>query len=170
MMSKHDSWVYLIQNSPFQDIVETFSEGFPVRDPFPMVLQQTQSGSVIPCWTFDLDRMSSVQVVLLASIFATAKNVEVERAIADFHVNGANLSYRWVDRLECGPEGRARTAEIREFFGAHPDPSPDKLLRFYRRQKQKWVEGSARPETELFVRQLSGRLQWVPRAQQINRL
>jgi hypothetical protein len=170
MMSKHDSWVYLIQNSPFQDIVETFSEGFPVRDPFPMVLQQTQSGSVIPCWTFDLDRMSSVQVVLLASIFATAKNVEVERAIADFHANGANLSYGWVDRLECGPEGRARTAEIREFFGAHPDPSPDKLLRFYRRQKQKWVEGSARPETELFVRQLSGRLQWVPRAQQINRL
>jgi hypothetical protein len=92
------------------------------------------------------------------------------RAIADFHSNGANLSYRWVDRLECGPEGRARTAEIREFFAAHPDPSPDKLLRFYRRQTQKWVKGSARPEAELSVGKLSGGQQWMPRTQQINRL
>jgi hypothetical protein len=167
-MSKHDSWVYLIPNSPFQDIVESFSEGFPVRDPFPMVLQETQSGSVTPCWAFDLYRMSSTQVVLLASVFAKVMNVEIEGAIADFHANGANLSYRWVDRLECGPEGRARTAEIREFFAAHPDPSPDKLLTFYRRQKQKWVEGSARPDAELFVGQLLGRLQWLPRTQQIN--
>ncbi|WP_404790509.1 hypothetical protein [Altericista sp. CCNU0014] len=168
-MSKHDSWVYLIPNSPFQDILETFSEGFPVRDPFPMVLQQTQEGSVVPCWTFDLLRMSSPQVVLLASAFARAKKMEFEAAIADFRSNGANLSCHWVDRLECGPEGRARTAEIREFFAAHPDPSPEKLLTFYRRQKQKWVEGNAQPEAELFVGQL-GRLQWMPRTQQVNRL
>jgi hypothetical protein len=168
-MSKHDSWVYLIPNSPFQNIVETFSEGFPVRDPFPMVLQQTQSGSVIPCWTFDLHRMSSNQVVLLASVFAAQKAMEVEAAIADFYTNGANLSCSWVDRLECGPEGRARTAEIREFFAAHPVPSPEKLLTFYRRQKLKWVEGSAQPEAELFVGQL-GRLQWMPKTQQVNRL
>jgi hypothetical protein len=107
---------------------------------------------------------------LIVLLLNTAIAFQGNRAIADFHVNGANLSYRWVDRLECGPEGRARTAEIREFFAAHPDPSPDKLLTFYRRQKQKWVEGSARPEAELFVEQLSGRLQWMPRAQQINRL
>jgi hypothetical protein len=169
-MLKHDSWVYLTPNSPFQNIEEIFSEGFPVRDPFPMVLQQTQSGSVIPYWAFDLYRMSSTQVVLLASVFAEVREVEIEGAIADFHSNGANLSYRWVDRLECGPEGRARTAEIREFFAAHPDPSPDKLLTFYRRQKQKWVEGSAQPEAELFVGQLSNRLQWMPRTQQINQL
>jgi hypothetical protein len=168
-MSKHDSWIYLIQNSPFHNIEEVFSEGFPVRDPFPMVLQQTQGGSVIPCWTFDLDRMSPTQVVLLASVFATQKKMEVEAAIAAFHANGANLSCCWVDRLECGPEGRARTAEIREFFAAHPDPSPEKLLAFYRQQKQKWVEGSAQPETELFVRRL-GRLQWMPSKSQVNRL
>lgn len=169
-MSKHDSWVYLTQNSPFQEIVEIFSEGFPVRDPFPMVLQQTQGGSVIPCWTFDLHRMSSHQVVLLASVFATHKQMEVEAAIIDFQSNGANLSCHWVERLECGPEGRARTAEIREFFAAYPDPSPAKLLTFYRRQKQKWVEGSAQPEAELFISQRPGRLQWTPRTQQVNRL
>jgi hypothetical protein len=157
-MSKHDSWVYLVRNSPFQDILETFSEGFPVRDPFPMVLQQTQSNSVIPCWTFDLDRMSSIQVVLLASVFAAQKKMDIEGAIANFYASGANLSCNWVERLECGPEGRARTAEIREFFAAHPDPSPEK-----------WVEGNAKPDAELFVGPL-GRLQWTPRTQQINRL
>ncbi len=169
-MSKHDSWVYLTAHSPFKSIVERFSEGFPVRDPFPMVLQQAQSGSVIPCWTFDLARMSSNQVVYLASVFAEVKNVEIERAIAKLRTEGAHLSYRWVERLECGPEGRARTAEIREFFAAHPDPLPSELLRFYEQQKQTWVEGSARPEPELTVREFAGRLQWTPTTKQINRL
>jgi hypothetical protein len=150
-MSKHDSWVYLTTHSPFQNISEKFSEGFPVRDPFPMVLQQTQSGSVIPCWTFDLNRMSSTQVVLVASVLAGVRNVEIEGAIAKLREEDVHLSYRWVERLECGPEGRARTAEIREFFAAHPDPCPSELLHFYEHQKQKWVEGNAKPEPELMV-------------------
>lgn len=169
-MSKHDSWVYLTARSPFESITEQFSEGFPVRDPFPMVLQQTQGGSVIPCWTFDLVRMSSTQVVYLASVFAAVKNMEIEGAIANLHLEGAHLSYQWVERLECGPEGRARTAEIREFFAAHPDPLPDELLHFYDQQKQKWVEGNAQPEPELMVGEFMGRLQWTPNTKQINRL
>jgi hypothetical protein len=169
-MAKHDSWVYLTCNSPFEDIIQTFPDGFPVRDPFPMVLQQTSHGSVVPCWTFDLDRMSSPQVVLVASVFAAVRDVEIETEIAKLHREGAHLSYRWVESLECGPEGRARTAEIREFFAAHPDPLPSELLRFYEAQKQTWVEGNARPETELMVSALKGRLQWTPRTRQINRI
>jgi hypothetical protein len=169
-MAKHDSWVYLTCNSPFEDIIQTFPNGFPVRDPFPMVLQQTSHGSVIPCWTFDLHRMTSTQVVLLASVFAKRKNIEIEVAIAQLRVEGAHLSYRWVESLECGPEGRARTAEIREFFSAHPDPLPAELMRFYETQKQKWVEGNANLEPELMVNNQMGRLQWTPTIKQMNRL
>jgi hypothetical protein len=169
-MSKHDSWVYLAAHSPFEDIAERFPEGFPVRDPFPMVLQQTRSGSVIPCWTFDLHRMSSTQVVLVASVFAGVRKMEIETAIANLRTEGAHLSYRWVESLECGPEGRARTSEIREFFAAYPDPLPSELLNFYETQKQKWVEGTAKPEPELMVGELMGRLQWTPATKPINRL
>jgi hypothetical protein len=161
-MSKHDSWVFLTSRSPFKHITAQFSEGFPVRDPFPMVLQQTQSGAVVPCWTFDLDRMSSSQVVYIASVFAELKNVELEGTIAQLRTEGAHLSYQWVERLECGPEGRARTAEIREFFAAHPDPRPNELLRFYEHQKQKWVEGDAKPAPELMLGDLTGWLQSKP--------
>lgn len=170
MMAKHDSWIYLTDNSPLAGIILTFPEGFPVRDPFPMVLQQTTHGSVIPCWTFDLHRMSSTQVVLLASVFAKRKDIEIEAAIAQLSTKGAHLSYRWVESLECGPEGRARTAEIREFFAAHPDPSPTELLRFYEAQKQKWVEGNTQLEPELMVNNQMGRLQWIPSIKQTNRL
>jgi hypothetical protein len=170
MMGKHDSWVYLTCNSPFEDIIQTFPNGFPVRDPFPMVLQQTLHGSVVPCWTFDLVRMSSTQVVLVASVFAAVRDVEIETAIAKLHTEGAHLSYRWVESLECGPEGRARTAEIREFFAAHPEPLPSELLHFYKMQKQKWVEGHVKPELELMVSEYRGRLQWVPQKRQVNRI
>jgi hypothetical protein len=141
MMAKHDSWVYLTYNSPFENIIQIFPDGFPVRDPFPMVLQQTSHGSVVPCWTLDLNRMSSTQVVLVASVFAAARDVEIETAIAKLHREGAHLSYRWVESLECGPEGRARTAEIREFFAAHPDPLPSELLRFIRSPKANMGRG-----------------------------
>jgi hypothetical protein len=73
-MSKHDSWVYLIPNSPFQTIVEMFSEGFPARDPFPMPVSDGIAAN--PKWLGDflLDarsyRMSSTQVVLPASVLA----------------------------------------------------------------------------------------------------
>lgn len=169
-MAKHDSWIYLTGNSPFEDIIPTFPDGFPVRDPFPMVLQQTSHGSVIPCWTFDLHRMSSTQVVLLASVFAKKKDVEIEAAIAKLRTEGAHLSYRWVERLECGPEGRARSAEIREFFAEHPDPSPAELLHFYEIQKQKWIDGNAQLTPELIVKKRMGRLQWSPSIKQTNRL
>jgi hypothetical protein len=170
MMAKHDSWVYLTCNSPFEDIIQTFPDGFPVRDPFPMVLQQTSHGSVVPCWTLDLNRMSSTQVVLVASVFAAVGDVEIETAIAKLHREGAHLSYRWVESLECGPEGRARTAEIREFFAAYPDPLPSQLLYFYKIQKQKWVEGNEKPEPELMVSEYKGRLQWVPQKREVNRI
>ncbi|HEY9823827.1 MAG TPA: hypothetical protein V6D19_00140, partial [Stenomitos sp.] len=126
--------------------------------------------SVIPCWTLDLNRMSSKQVVMLASIFAEVKQVTLEQAIAKLHREGACLSYRWVESLECGPEGRARSAEIREFFALCPDPSPGELLGFYALQKEKWVEGDARPAPELFVQSPLGRLQWTPPSGSINRL
>jgi hypothetical protein len=169
-MPKHDSWVFLVCNSPFENVVSLFLEGFPVRDPFPMVLQQIQDGSVIPCWELDLVRMSSRQVVYLAAVFAEARDLEIEGAITKLRTEGAHLSYRWVESLECGPEGRARTAEIREFFAAYPDPLPSQLLNFYKLQKQKWVEGNGRPKPELMVSEHRGRLQWTPQKRQINRI
>ena len=35
-MSKHDTWVYLVEGNPFEPIQHLFPEGFPMRDPFPL--------------------------------------------------------------------------------------------------------------------------------------
>jgi hypothetical protein len=170
IMSKHDSWVYLTAHSPLEDIVSAFPIGFPVLHPFPMLLRQTKRGSICPCWEFDLPRMSSQQIVYLASVFADMNDLEIEGMITNLKSEGAYLSYYWVESLECGPEGRARTAEIREFFAAHPDPLPSELLNFYQMQKEKWVEGNAQPEPEIFTSSLGGRLQWTPKTRQVNKL
>jgi hypothetical protein len=169
MMLKNDAWVYLTRHSPFDDIVTAFPKGFPVHHPFPTVLRQTKSDSVCPCWELDLSRMSSQQIVYLASVFANMKDLEIEGAIANLRSEGAYLSYYWFERLDYGSESWARTAEIREFFMVHPVPLSSELLSFYQEYKHKWVDGEAFKAPESWFKTM-GRLQWAPSTRSINQL
>jgi hypothetical protein len=92
--------------------------------------------------------------VLALAYVALDPNLEItaEDAIAEIRTKGMMIAHRWVGDLEGGPECRARNEELTEFIAAHPNPTPAQMAEFYQMQFDKWVEGDAVPEPELYMR------------------
>lgn len=69
-MTKHDSWVYLKEGSPYDAIAELFPSGYPVRDPFAVATTTDANGQVIPLWIIDLYRLNPMQIQAISEAIA----------------------------------------------------------------------------------------------------
>ncbi len=146
-MSKHDSKVFLVIHSPFQPILAGFIDGFPVRDPFPTAFVDGN-----PYWVIDLHRCTRHHLALLSTVYGKAEGWSTQKTCETIdQFDSMLIADQWVDILECGPEGRARLAEYREFLAWHPDPSEAELRAFFADQKLRWILGDAVPEPELMI-------------------
>lgn len=148
-MTDHDSWVQLHQNSPYEPIMDLFPGYIPVRDPFPMTTVKTPEGEVISLWTIDLERLDDSQVDAISETIALAKNADPEDVLDEAIASGGfSLDGRWVTNLEIGPEGYARTLELREFVLSHPvknRQAAQAMQDFLEDQLERWVNGDEIP-------------------------
>lgn len=138
-MSKHDSWVILRPNSPYKSIEYLFPEGFPVRDPFPLL--RAKDGAAV-LWLIDIERLDGSQTSAIASILVKKYQVEKSIILADAQKSGGFcLNHDWVSQLFCGAEGITRTAEAKEFFD-----SGKSFQDFLEQQERDWIIGNKQPE------------------------
>lgn len=114
-MTKHDTWVKLIPDSPYQPILHLFPRDIPMRDPFPMERSQKADGDLV-LWIIDIERLLSVQANALSQITAEHYGVSPgEVASEAVNKGGFAMQSRWVASMECGPEGMQRTKELKIF-------------------------------------------------------
>ena len=147
---KHDSWVFLIDNSPFDSIKPLFPQGFPVRDPFPIKLAtDPNTNESVPLWTIDTIRLEQDQLEAIVILMAQVKNVEA--SLVYEHVQqtqSLGLAHKWVRYLECGIEGITRQNELAKFLEKFDDnPSQSVYREFIEQQIRDWVEGNKKPST-----------------------
>ena len=148
-MSKHDSWVGLRKSSPYEALLELFPQGFPVRDPFPMHTSRTTDGKKVALWTIEIDRLNGEQVRAIAYAIAHQKGADpievLDEAIA---LGSFGLDERWVESLEMGAEGYARTLELRNFMLTNPlitSGTSQAMADFMQSQVERWIEGDEVP-------------------------
>lgn len=148
-MTKHDTWVKLKPDSPYEAILDLFPYGMiPMRDPFPLEWIIRDDGEQISFWIVDIERLASIQVNAIAQVIghyyrgADADIVSEEATV----VGGFSMSYEWIDSVTCGPEGFQRSKEVADFFETAPQPPSARAWReFYNSQRDRWVEGDELP-------------------------
>lgn len=148
-MTDHDSWVRIASGNPFEKILHLFPDGIPVRDPFPMEMGQTNTGEKNALWTIDLKRLDEDQEDAIAETIAIFKNATAQEVLDQAIAHGGfGLDYRWVIDLTVGPEGYARSLELREFLNNNP-PGPTRSLKvlkaFNQDQIERWIKGDEVP-------------------------
>lgn len=148
-MTDHDSWVTLAPGNPYELIIHLFPDGIPVRDPFPMNTLKTLEGKVISLWTIDLERLDDSQVDAICETISDLKGEHPEIILDDAISHGGfSLDSRWVAGLEIGPEGYARTLELREFTLNNPRKTRQAALAmqaFLQDQVERWIDGDEIP-------------------------
>ncbi|MBD2415068.1 hypothetical protein FACHB389_15020 [Nostoc calcicola FACHB-389] len=144
-MTKHDTWVKLKPDSPYQPILYLFPDGMiPMRDPFPMELSADRKASI---WIVDLERLKSSQATAITQLIASNLGVEpIEVATEAMKKGGFSMNYQWIESMQCGDEGFQRQRELAEFFETAPQPpSADSWAEFINSQFQRWIEGNEQP-------------------------
>jgi hypothetical protein len=147
-MTKHDTWVRLKPNSPYQPILHLFnSEMIPMRDPFGMERAKDDSGKKIVLWIIDLERLSSVQANSLAQLIATHRGVDAVEVATEAHNKGGfAMSSEWIESMMCGAEGMQRGKELADFLETAPQPpSKSAVDDFYQDQRARWIDGNEVP-------------------------
>lgn len=147
-MTKHDSWVFVKANSPYEPIKHLFPEGFPVRDPFPLEYAKTPDGT-FALWSIDVPRLSSRQRESLVNLIAQRCGTSPENVIAEMvSDNTLNMSHHWVEKIECGVEGITRQNELVQFQSRKFD-SPEAeyfaFVEFKEQQYRDWIHGKKEP-------------------------
>jgi hypothetical protein len=138
---KHDSWIHLVPQSPFEAIAAHFPDGFPARDPWPAVMMGDSS-----IWQVDLDRLSTVQVFAFAEIIAIHRKLTTEEILDGIQQSKfIGIDDRWVDKLDVGPEGMQRTLELAEFLEGHPEFTSEQWQEFMTDQQRRWIDGNEQP-------------------------
>ncbi|MBD2773191.1 hypothetical protein [Iningainema tapete] len=145
-MTKHDTWVKLIPDSPYQPILHLFPHGIPMRDPFPME-RAKEDDEIVSLWIIDLDRLLSSQAVALTQITAQHHSVNPEEVAAEaISKGGFAMKSGWVASMECGPEGMQRTKELADFLESAPQPLSESAFQaFYNNQRSRWIDGDEVP-------------------------
>lgn len=148
-MTDHDSWVTLAPGNPYESIMHLFHGVIPVRDPFPMIQQRLDNGDVASLWVIDLERLDDGQFDAIADVVSENLNVDPQ-LIKDeaIVIGGYRLDTKWVVGLEIGPEGYARTLEIREFTLNNPRKTRQAALAmqaFLQDQVERWIDGDEIP-------------------------
>jgi hypothetical protein len=140
-MTKHDSWIYLVPQSPFDAIADYFPDGVPVRDPWPATIVGDAT-----LWQVDLERLDNLQVFAFAEIFAINRGLTRDEILDGIQQsNFIGIDNRWVDRLKVGPEGMQRTLERAKYFEKHPESTSKQWQAFMSDQQQRWIDGNELP-------------------------
>ena len=104
-MSKHDTWVHLIPNSPYKSIEHLFPEGFPMRDPFPMEIAQNTENEIVSLWIVDLSRLNDEQREAFATVLAEEFNVSAQLVLEEAKREGGfAMNHAWIDSMWGGAE------------------------------------------------------------------
>ncbi|MDZ7992045.1 MAG: hypothetical protein RM022_014830 [Nostoc sp. EfeVER01] len=148
-MTKHDTWVKLKPDTPYEPILDLFPDGLPMRDPFPLE-KAMHEGKVIPLWIVDLKRLNDIQANALAQLIAllsgAASEAVMQEAIAK---GGFGMGEGWIESVLCDAEGIQRSKELADFFETAPQ-APSKEAQnawanFYNSQHERWIEGEEVP-------------------------
>lgn len=122
-MTHHDTWVFLKTPCPYDAIKPLFPRGFPMRDPFPMTMAQSEEEEIV-LWVIDIERLTPQQTYQIAYIIAQNSGADIDDVMDEaIAARGFGLSNEWIGNMEVGPEGYARTMELKQFLEAYP-PAP----------------------------------------------
>lgn len=138
-MTMHDTWVGLKDECPLRSIINYFpNNSLPMRDPFPMLINEDGTTS----WVIDLERMTAMQVGILAQAIAEIKKMSVEQ-ITEMQVNhGFAIKSHWIKMIECGDEGYIRINELVDFLSVSPNITRESLRTFFNLHQERWITDS----------------------------
>jgi hypothetical protein len=149
-MTKHDTWVKLKPDTPYEPILDLFPDGiFPMRDPFPLE-RAMHEGKVIPLWIIDLERLTEIQANALAQLIALLSGATPDEVAQEAQAKGGfAMGEGWIESMVCDAEGFQRSKELADFFETAPQ-SPSKQAQkawadFYNSQHERWIEGDEVP-------------------------
>ena len=145
-MTKHDTWIFLKTPSPYDPIKHLFPQGFPMRDPFPMLKGTSSDGSRAVLWVVDSSRLNDGQSAALLHLIASDWNASMEEVLEEATKNGGfGINQKWVENMEVGAEGYARTMELKAFLESEQPRSAQHLKEFNDAQLERWVNGDTNP-------------------------
>ena len=147
-MSKHDTWVHLIPNSPYKSIEHLFPEGFPMRDPFPMEIAQNTENEIVSLWIVDLSRLNDEQREAYATVLAEEFNVSAQLVLEEAKREGGfAMNHAWIDSMWGGAESYRRTIEFLDSeAGRENGKNAQAWESFYQQQLNDWINGDRIPE------------------------
>lgn len=167
-MTKHDTWVKLKANSPYEPILDLFPDRMiPMRDPFPLELIMRDDGEQIALWIVDIERLTSIQFNAIAQIIAHYRGADADIVAQEaIVIGGFGMNHEWIDFIACGPEGFQRQKELADFFETAPRPHSARAYReFYNSQCDRWVEGDEVPPPVNSIEDVDPRLR-TPKLEQ----
>jgi|GEM_PF-4571602 hypothetical protein len=167
-MSKHDTWVQLISNSPFETILGLFVEGaIPVRDPFPIERIYKDNGEHIALFVTDGQRMTQSQINAFGKLYSETNKTTFQEVMVDYTLlNGFLIDHKWIDSMRCGPEGFTRSKELLDFLEINTESfSYEVYNTFYQEQYDRWINGEAEPSPINSIEDIDPRLR-TPKLEQ----
>jgi hypothetical protein len=148
-MSKHDTWAELIDGHPFEQIDYLFPDGYPLRDPFPLMVAQTEDEN-IALFVIDIQRLDPEQIDAIAEVLAEKYNITKQEMLEDAKVNPFCtfcIQASWIESLSGDAEAYRRNIEFLDYFdGLNGEPTKEQLQSFMRQQKADWIDGNKIPE------------------------
>ena len=147
-MTKHDTWVRLKPGNPYEPILDLFPDGMiPMRDPFGIERVTGPDGKPVVLWIVDLERLSNIQANAIAVLIANHRGAQASEVANEAVARGGfAMNAEWVESMECGPEGFARSKELVDFLENAPQPPSERAWReFYNSQHDRWIEGNQEP-------------------------
>jgi hypothetical protein len=86
-MTKHDTWGELLDGHPLEQIEYLFPEGYPFRDPFPLVVARKDNQNVA-LFVIDMERLDLEQIDAIAEVLADKYKVTKQEIIDDAKMDG----------------------------------------------------------------------------------
>ena len=144
MTSKHDSWVWLKDDSRLSPILPLFPQGFPVRDPFPMQID-FDDNQAFALWVLDSKRLELSQRGAFCQYLANGFRHTLNRQVSPQEVLDKWLCIpnEEIALLEVGKEGLVRTLELNIFMSTGQVLD---LNSFYDNQTARWIDGNESPD------------------------
>jgi hypothetical protein len=148
-MTKHDTWGELLDGHPFEQIEYLFPEGYPFRDPFPLVVAQKDNQNVA-LFVIDMERLDLEQIDAIAEVLADKYKLTKQETLEDAKVNPFCtfcIQASWIQSLSGDAEAYQRNIEFLDYFdGLDGEPTKEQFQSFIRQQKADWIDGNKIPD------------------------
>jgi hypothetical protein len=145
-MSQHDSWGELFDGHPFEQINHLFSGGYPLRDPFPLVIIPRHNQNVA-LFVIDMERLDLEQIDAIAEVLADRYKVTKQAVLDNAKMHGFCIESKWIKSMWGDAEGYRRNIEFLNYFdGLDGDPTKEQFESFVRQQTADWIDGNKIPD------------------------